>query len=489
MSNKRKLERPKEDRSTAVTVGWVHRNQVDYSFFHSLIQVLGWDAEHEGRVWRGGFVAERGGTGDLAAARNRGVSDFLADNRADWFMWIDTDMGFEANTIDRLIGVADPVNRPIVGALCFAQREDERDGIGGYRTVAWPVVMDWNVVNERAGWQIRWDYPRDTVTQVHGTGSACILIHRSVFEKIRAEYGPDWSSWYTRVVNPTTGELVGEDLSFCLRVMRAEIPMFVHTGVQTTHMKPIWLGEVDYWRQRALTPQPEPQEQLTEWPVPRFAVVPTHNRPERLQALVASLGSQADYIFVLDNASNPPVDQAGLQKVAGKAHVGVMADPEQPPNLARFWNDLFDRCANMAATSGHDRWDVAVFNDDAIVPAGWYDAASTALRGHDTAAVAHTGTSPVHSPDLVTEFPYTRQRRMCPWAFVAKGELGLRADESMRWWFFDDDFNRQAIQAGGVLAVPGPLVINANAVESTVGELAEQAKRDQETFAAKWGDR
>lgn len=485
MSNKRKLERPAEDRSTAVTVGWVHRNQVDYSFFHSLVQVLGWDAEHLGRVWRGGFVAERGGTGDLAAARNKGVRDFLADNRADWFMWVDTDMGFEANTIDRLMEAADPVTRPIVGALCFAQREDEQDGIGGYRTVAWPVVMDWNVVNERGGWQIRWDYPRNTLTQVHGTGSACVIIHRSVFEKIRDEYGPDWSSWYTRVINPTTGELVGEDLSFCLRVMRAEIPMFVHTGVQTTHLKPIWLSEQDYWRQRALTPEPEPQEQMTEWPVPRYAVVPTHNRPERLLALVTSLGAQVDHIVVLDNASEPPVDAEALRKVAGS--VEVIRDEEQPPNLARFWNDLFDFVAKHA--EGQKEWDVAVLNDDAIIPAGWYDAVSTGLRGHETAVVSHTGTSPVHRPDLVDEIPYARQRRMCPWAFVVRGESGLRADDSMRWWFFDDDFNRQAILAGGVLAVPGPLVINAHAVESTVGELAEQAKRDQATFAAKWGDR
>lgn len=486
MSNKRKLERPKEDRSTAVAVAWVHRNQVDYSFFHSLMQLIGYDNEHEGRVWRGGFVAQRGGTGDLAAARNKGVRDFLADDKADWLMWVDTDMGFEPDTIDRLMEVADPTTRPIVGALCFAQREDEQDGVGGYRPITWPVVMDWNVVNDRAGWQIRWDYPRNTVTQVHGTGSACVLIHRSVFERIRDEYGPEWCSWYTRVLNPTTGELVGEDLSFCLRVMRLEIPMFVHTGVQTTHLKPIWLSEVDYWRQRALTPEPEPQPQMTEWPVPRFAIVPTHNRPERLAALVASLGSQADHIVVLDNASEPPVDVEALKAVAGRASVEVIRDEQQPPNISRFWNVMFDRCAELAAEAGQEKWDVASFNDDSIVPAGWYDVCATALREHATAVIAHTGTSPVHRPDLVTDIGYERHRRMCPWAYVIRGEAGMRADESLAWWFGDDDLNRRAALAGGVLAVAGPLAINAHAVESTVGELAEQAKRDQATFEAKW---
>jgi hypothetical protein len=39
-----------------------------------------------------------------------------------------------------------------------------------------------------------------------------------------------------------------------------------------------------------------------------------------------------------------------------------------------------------------------------------------------------------------------------------------------------------------VLAAPGPLVINANAVESTRRNpvLAEQAEKDRATFEAKW---
>jgi hypothetical protein len=89
----------------------------------------------------------------------------------------------------------------------------------------------------------------------------------------------------------------------------------------------------------------------------------------------------------------------------------------------------------------------------------------------------------------VTEFPFERSRRMAPHAFVVRGEVGLRSDESMRFWFFDDDFSREAIKAGGVLAVPGPVVINSLATESTRGNpvLIEQTERDRETFVAKWG--
>ncbi len=487
MSNKRKIEPPEPDK---VTAGFLYEDEMKSSFVLSFIRMLGFDAEGMGRVWAGGFAPRRGTTGDLAGGRNDVVADFLKTD-SQYLWWVDTDMGFEPDVVERLLEAADPVERPVVGALCFAQRQHISDGVFGYRSVAWPVLLDWNVLDGKGGFEVRWDYPRNTLTRCSATGSACILIHRSVFERMRDEYGgdPNWNSWYSRVANPTTGALMGEDFSFCARLLRLEIPVFVHTGVQTTHQKNIWLQEEDYWRQRALDAPPETAVPIpaSERAVPRYAVIPTHNRPAQLLALVSSLGVQCDRIVVLDNASTPPVYREQLQAaVPEQCTVEVIRDEEQPPNLSRFWNVMFDHCLSHSS-EWHGQWDVAVFNDDAVVPAGWYDVCSTALRGHEKAAVAHTGTVPVHREDLLDAYPFERQRRMCPWAFVVRGELGLRADESMRWWYFDDDFCRQAIDVGGVLAVPGPLVVNSGANSTTVGVLAEQSQKDMATFAAKWG--
>jgi hypothetical protein len=110
-------------------------------------------------------------------------------------------------------------------------------------------VFDWAHVEDQYGWAVRWDYKLDTVTSVGGTGSACILIHRSVFEQVEAAHG---RVWYDRIPNTTTGQLISEDLSFCLRVGALKIPLHVHTGVPTTHFKHLWLGEEEYWKQRAL---------------------------------------------------------------------------------------------------------------------------------------------------------------------------------------------------------------------------------------------
>ena len=238
------------DRGQAVTAAYVCGDQVIYSWHRSIIEMVAYDTENNGRIKAGGFIAMRYGTDGLVSARNTAVRTFLDEGKADWLWWIDCDMGFAPDTVDRLFEAADPVERPIVGALCFSNREDQSDGLGGYRCTATPTVMDWAKVGDQYGWQIRWDYALNTLTRVGGTGAACVLIHRSVFEKIAEQ--PETGAWYDRVPNTTTGQLIGEDLSFCLRASAQGFPIFVHTGVPTTHYKHLWLGEEQYMEQRAL---------------------------------------------------------------------------------------------------------------------------------------------------------------------------------------------------------------------------------------------
>jgi hypothetical protein len=243
----------------AVVVAYVHSNEVTYSWHHSMTELIGWDFANHGRIVRGGYIAYRAGTDGLVDCRNKAVRDFLVDGRAEWLFWVDTDMGFGADTVDRLMEAADPVERPIAGALCFSQRETSSDDMGGWRCKATPTVMDWvKLDNGQQGFAVRWDYPANSVTRVHGTGSACILIHKSAFEKIGDKFG----TWYDRVPNTSTGQLISEDLSFCIRANALDIPIYVHTGVRTTHQKRVWLSDEDYWRQRAVDPPPVTVEQL-----------------------------------------------------------------------------------------------------------------------------------------------------------------------------------------------------------------------------------
>jgi glycosyltransferase involved in cell wall biosynthesis len=231
--------------------------------------------------------------------------------------------------------------------------------------------------------------------------------------------------------------------------------------------------------------------------IPRIGIVPTHNRPAELARLLDALAPQCHAVIVVDNASTPPVDLPRKRwgpGGPGAEHVGmrqhVIRDEEQPPNLSRLWNVGLDAAADYVRGGDYVGHDVAIFNDDAVVPPGWWDLVSGAMRAHPTAAAAHTHTDGDPSrPAVFSDHtkPLQIADRMCAWAFVMRGELGLRSDETMRWWYFDNWFELLARRAGGVLALPGPQVANTLANSTTVGALAEQAGRDRARFIELYG--
>jgi GT2 family glycosyltransferase len=223
----------------SVCLAYVHPNEVAHSWHQSVLDLVGWDLAHEQRLMRGGVLAMRCGTDGLVKARNDVARRFLAGD-AEWLFVVDTDMGFGPDTVDRLIAAADPVERPIVGALCFAQREVEQDGMSGFRCEPRPTIIDWVEVDGGRQFAGRADWEPGSLVQCAATGMACVVIHRSVVETIGREHG----TWYDRI--PTADGLLGEDVSFCVRAGAAGFPVHVDTSVTTTHLKQFWLSEQDY---------------------------------------------------------------------------------------------------------------------------------------------------------------------------------------------------------------------------------------------------
>lgn len=263
-----------------VLVSWVHSGDVAYSWFSSMMSLQSHIFRH-GRDTK--FLAMRYGTGGIVEARNKIVEAFLAGDE-DWLFSIDTDMGFQPDTLDRLLEAADPVDRPVVGGLCFANRELEPDGAGGFATFPVPTVYRWAKNPDGSTGFVPWPtYPRDEVFQCEATGAACILIHRSVFERIAERH--DGPVWYRLIANPNTAGAYSEDLSFCIRCAEIDIPIHVHTGVKTTHLKPVWLSEQHfdlYMSQAAAVGAPVPQMPLVP-PPGRPATSGAQNGPNRAE--------------------------------------------------------------------------------------------------------------------------------------------------------------------------------------------------------------
>lgn len=224
-------------------VAWVHNAEtVTYSFFASMLNMAAHVALTPESPARGGTLPIRYGTGGLVQARNTAIEVFLR-TECDWLVWLDTDMGFEPDTVDRLIAAADPTDRPIVGALCYVNHEVERDGLGGYQTRSFPTVYRWAQQRDSGNTGFvtvadipNVDLPEDGLIACDATGSACIAIHRGVFETIRG-------NWYGLIASNHDGAPpFSEDMSFMLRCAQHDIPVHVHTGIATSHLKPVWLS-------------------------------------------------------------------------------------------------------------------------------------------------------------------------------------------------------------------------------------------------------
>lgn len=235
------MSRTTPKKPAAVTAAYVHDIEVAYSWHSSFVEMIGYDMSHDARVIRGGYMGVRYGTGGIVEARNTVARRFLASDRSDWLWWIDTDMGFAPDTIDRLLAAADARERPVVGGLCFANREIATDGMGGYRTHAVPTIYYYGEKDGKEGFNAAASFADDKLIQCAATGSACLLIHRSALEAVQREYG---DTWYLPIPNPSLGpgSTISEDLAFCMRLGAVGVPVHVHTGVKTTHLKPIWLS-------------------------------------------------------------------------------------------------------------------------------------------------------------------------------------------------------------------------------------------------------
>lgn len=406
----------------SVCLAYVHDTDVAYSFHDSIINLLMFDASTRGRILEGGYIAVRcARSSDLVDARNHAVKTFL-ERPADWLFFVDTDMGFAPDTIERLIEVADPTSRPIVGGLCFAQKETAQDGLSGYRTAPRVTILDWVDTDGGPVFMGRARYPVNTVVKCAGTGAACILIHRSVLERIRDENGP---TWFDRVPGGG-GKLLGEDVSFCVRAGALDIPVHVHTGVRTTHLKTVWLGEGDFWRDAAAAPATESTA----------VVVPVMRRPQNAAPFMATLRASTGMATVYAVADVDDVETAEAWRQAGAQVIDY--DGDTP--------GTFSQKMNTGYRETTEPWIFMVGDDVAFRP-GWLDhAQSTAADDLHVIGTNDLGNPAVLAGEHATHM-LIRRSYVDETGASWDGPKVL-AHEGYRHWFVDDEIVTAARRRG-----------------------------------------
>jgi hypothetical protein len=212
-----------------------------------------------------------------------------------------------------------------------------------------------------------------------------------------------------------------------------------------------------------------------------WAVVCSKGRPDVLHKCLASIAPQVTAIVFVDNNDQPePVSVLTYDRMIYNSWM-----PGFPPNLSKLINN------GLHLVDGHARrpeWNVVLLNDDVTVPPGWVESLAGPLRA-GPAALAYTDRIGRGEQVLMTAPPGNPQESMTGWACMLRGELGIRWDETLQWWYGDNDLDlRCRLEHGGVLAVPGEIPFHSHPSSQTFAsvELSQQAHRDGVTFAEKW---
>jgi GT2 family glycosyltransferase len=213
-----------------VSIGSCDPGIVNGAFAYRLIQLA------QARSARLGPFVRVKGSGLLSKQRNRVVKQFLDGTKSDWLLLIDSDEQLTLEAFDKLLETAHDKERPVVAGLVFAGF-----GIEG---APYPKPVPAIFQDAPEGFLPLYKYDKDSVFEIDAAGTGCLLIHRSVLEKMREtadkNQGTDWC-WFWD--GPVDGNWIGEDLLFCRRIRALGFPIYVNTGAILPHQKSYWLDE------------------------------------------------------------------------------------------------------------------------------------------------------------------------------------------------------------------------------------------------------
>jgi hypothetical protein len=247
------------------------------------------------------------------------------------------------------------------------------------------------------------------------------------------------------------------------------VPIHVDSRIKVGHEKPFIVDEEMFEMQRAMK-SAAPK-------TPTFVVIPVKDRHEMTSTLVSQLTGWQD-IFVYDNGSEtPPPSEWGAVDAKGMT-------------IYQMWNAGLDLAEKTARQCGYEEWNVAILNNDLEVPPGFLMLLSRGLRTRDDFWISYPNWHGTDLPEGQIHIPFGLGRTMSGWAFMVRGESGLRVDEQFEWWYGDDDLQLQ-VEAGDhrVVCVGGCTARHLEPnLSSQTPEKQEIILRDRAKFEAKWGE-
>jgi hypothetical protein len=225
-----------------VVIGVASRGTCESHLARTLGDLMLWDS----RYGRQHLDPERPiiwtiGATQVVNARNTLVHQFLASDQGEWLLMIDDDQVYPKELLEYLIESVDKDERPIVGVPVWRMQSETNDPD---QVKVTHNVLDMHESNAFVEYED--NLPPNSVIQVPAIGTGCMIVHRSVFERM-ADWcegkgmGRRWC-WFRHNVYMPADMAEGEDLYFCRLAGMMGIPVYASTFTTLGHVKSIILN-------------------------------------------------------------------------------------------------------------------------------------------------------------------------------------------------------------------------------------------------------
>lgn len=161
-------------------------------------------------------------------ARNMLAAEAL-DTKADRILWLDSDMTFSSDIMERMAQRLDE-GIDFVSGLYFMRKTPTRPCI--YKSV--------KITDGKGHAIVYMDYPRDKMFEIGGCGFGAVMMTRKLLK--------DVYDTYDRPFDPMPGVL-GEDLAFCWRAQQCGYKLWCDASIKFGHVGNYIYEEQHYWTQ------------------------------------------------------------------------------------------------------------------------------------------------------------------------------------------------------------------------------------------------
>ena len=219
--------------SEKLTIGWIDPGTTEGCFTESLAVFL-----KETKIPVEDIIRVPGGI--VSRQRQKLLQEWYDRNLTDWILWIDSDIQFSNESVNKLWKSKNVIAYPIISGVYFVSMSTQ----GTMQNIT-PAIFNSCDFDYRMKHVPIEQYP-DTLIPIDSAGFGFVLLHRSVVSKMAQVYENKFFFEESQRPEPY---YIGEDIAFFKKVADCGIQVYAHTGAIVGHMKKKLITPDDYFAQ------------------------------------------------------------------------------------------------------------------------------------------------------------------------------------------------------------------------------------------------